>query len=175
MIKEVPIKLNVDEISASDKHALSEILNNARKISKKYNISEEDVFKLSQENAKAIPLSVLCSNLAPLEAAVSYLKDTSGFSINEISKLLGRDYKNIWATYNNAKKRKLNAKKCSEESKKILIPIDAFSNPNRGIFESAVLFLKGTLGMKYSRIAKITGRDQRTIWNAHHKAEGKAK
>jgi len=100
----VPVRLNFEEMPASDKHALYEIRENARKISKKYNISEEDVFKLSQENAKAIPLSILCSELAPLEAAVSYLKDTSGFSINEISKLLKRDYKNIWATYNNAKK-----------------------------------------------------------------------
>ena len=175
MSKEVPVRFNFEEMPASDKHALSEILNKARKISKKYNISEEDVFRISQENAKAIPLNVLCSDLAPLEAVVSYLKDTSGFSINEISKLLRRDYKNIWATYNNAKKRKVTEKKCSEESKKILIPIDAFSNPNHGIFESAVLFLKGTLGMKYSRIAKITGRDQRTVWNAHHKAEGKGK
>ena len=57
--------------------------------------------------------------------------------------------------------------------KEIMIPISAFSNSNLGIFESAVKFLKEECKMRYSEIAEITGRNQRTIWTSYRKAKEK--
>lgn len=44
-------------------------------------------------------------NLAALEAVVVYLKDSQGMNYAQIAKLLNRDDRTIWTTYNRAKKK----------------------------------------------------------------------
>ncbi|MFH0978582.1 MAG: hypothetical protein V1837_04740 [Candidatus Woesearchaeota archaeon] len=53
------------------------------------------------------------------------------------------------------------------------IPISIFSNPELGILESAVKFLKENHSMSYAAIAKALNRDQRTIWCSYHSANNK--
>ena len=54
-----------------------------------------------------IPISILANRkLSVLESIVSYLKDNFNLRYSEISALLNRDERNIWAVYNRWKKKK---------------------------------------------------------------------
>ena len=44
-------------------------------------------------------------DLAALEAIVIYLRDTHGYNYAQIAKLLNRDDRTIWTTYQRAKKK----------------------------------------------------------------------
>lgn len=44
-------------------------------------------------------------SLAALEAVVVYLKDSQGLTYSQIAKLLNRDDRTIWTTYQRAKKK----------------------------------------------------------------------
>lgn len=44
-------------------------------------------------------------NLAALEAIVVYLKDSLGYNYAQIARLLNRDDRTIWTTYQRAKKK----------------------------------------------------------------------
>jgi len=53
-----------------------------------------------------IPISIFKNRrFSVLEAIVSYLKDKFGLRYSEISALLNRDERNMWAVYNRAKKK----------------------------------------------------------------------
>ena len=54
-----------------------------------------------------IPISILANRkLSVLESIVSYLKDNFNLRYSEISALLNRDERNIWAVYNRFRKKK---------------------------------------------------------------------
>jgi len=163
---------DAEELHSDREKALSLISEKTEYLSTKYGIEKDEIFDEIEKRNNSIPLSALSFGIAPLEALVSYLKEKKGISIKEISKKLGRSYKTIWATYSNSKKGR-SKRKNKKNLKEIMIPISAFSNPNLGIFESAVKFLKEECSMRYSEIAEITGRNQRTIWVSYKKAKEK--
>lgn len=53
----------------------------------------------------ALPISIFNEKLGMLESASLYLKDDLKMSFKEIAALLKRDYKTIWTSYNQAKKK----------------------------------------------------------------------
>jgi predicted transcriptional regulator len=55
------------------------------------------------------------------------------------------------------------------------IPLSLFSNRKLGVLEVTVKYLKENQNMKYSEIAKILNRDERTIWTTYSKAVKKNK
>ena len=63
--------------------------------------------RLSVKDSKFhIPISILANRkLSVLESIVSYLKGNFNLRYSEISALLNRDERNIWATYNRHKKK----------------------------------------------------------------------
>jgi DNA-directed RNA polymerase specialized sigma24 family protein len=161
-----------EELHPGIEKALSFISEKTEFLSVKYGIEKKEIFREIEKRDCSIPLSALSFGTAPLEAIVSYLKDRKGISIKEISKILARSYRTVWATYSNSKKRKF--KKMNKRmQKEICIPLSAFSNSNLGIFESAVKFLREERSMRYHAIAEITGRDERTVWTAYQKAKEK--
>ncbi len=54
------------------------------------------------------------------------------------------------------------------------IPIEIFQDPNLSGLESIVKYLKEVHALKYSEIAKMLGRDDRTIWTAYNKSKEKS-
>jgi hypothetical protein len=78
-----------------------------RNIQKKYNLSPKELIELFKDEEKeiVIPVSVFNEKLGMLESASLYLKDELKLSFNDISRLLKRDYKTIWTSYNMAKKK----------------------------------------------------------------------
>jgi len=130
-----------------------------------------------------LPIIIFQQGLTPFQAVVKYLKENLKTTNKEISQILNRDVKTIWATYRFVEKKKLFAKesvKKSFEESEIKIPLSIFLESNlegnRGnklsIFETIVFYLKN-IGKKYSEIAKLLGKDQRTIWTVYSRAKNK--
>ena len=81
-------------------------------IKKKNLFIENEIKKLLIRGKEEVtlPISIFNEKLGMLEAASLYLKDKLGLSFNDIAKLLKRDYKTIWTSYNKAKKKLKNEK-----------------------------------------------------------------
>ena len=61
-----------------------------------------------------------------------------------------------------------------KEQKRIKsIPIEVFSNPELGILEALIKYLKEDTGLSFSEIADLLSRDERTIWTAYNNARKK--
>jgi len=74
-------------------------------IKKKHALIEKEIEALSKEKEIVLPISIFNEKLGMLEAASLYLKDERNLSFKEIAKLLKRNYKTIWTSYNKAKKK----------------------------------------------------------------------
>lgn len=110
-------------------------------------------------------------SVAVLEAIVEYLKDAQFKQFNEIAKLLNRDERTIWTAYSRAKKKHKALQPKTEESENI--PLQVLSDRKYSIFESAVKYLREEKGLNYAKIAKLTGRNERTIWTVYNRAAKK--
>ena len=75
------------------------------RIKKKHFLIEKEIEELSKKEEISLPISIFNDKLGMLEAASLYLKDELGLGFKEIAKLLKRDYKTIWTSYNKAKKK----------------------------------------------------------------------
>lgn len=73
----------------------------------KKGLSYSEIFHLMQKDSiDSIPINILKNrNLGMLESTVCYLKDEKELKYSQIAKLLCRDQRTIWATYNKAKKK----------------------------------------------------------------------
>jgi len=76
-------------------------------IQRKFDLSADELIELFKEEEKemSLPISIFTKETGMLESASLYLKDELKLSFNEISRLLKRDYKTIWTSYNMAKKK----------------------------------------------------------------------
>jgi len=78
-------------------------------IKNKFNLSDEEIAELFKTDEIVLPISIFNDRLGMLESSALYMKDKLKLSFTEIARLLKRDYKTIWTSYNQAKKK--NAKK----------------------------------------------------------------
>lgn len=81
-------------------------------IKKKYILTEDEIKDLLGKirGEIVLPISIFNEKLGMLEAASLYLKDELNLSFSEIAKLLKRNYKTIWTSYNKAKKKMKNVR-----------------------------------------------------------------
>ena len=112
-------------------------------------------------------------SVAVLEAIVEYLKDVRFLQYHEIAEKLNRDERTIWTAYNRAKKKHKGLKPDTTESEKI--PLQVLANRKYSIFEAAVKHLKEEKKLRYVQIAKLTGRNERTIWTVYNRAAKKGR
>ncbi|MBR9675663.1 hypothetical protein GOV05_01505 [Candidatus Woesearchaeota archaeon] len=135
---------------------------------KKYGIIDEDLVQLIKQKPKPkIPISVFSNKkLSSLEATVKYLKENIGVSYSRISRLLNRDERTIWSTYNNSLKK---SKETLDVSSKDAIPLEVISNRDHSPLGAICAFLREQKGLRYSEIARILCLDQRTIWTAYNR------
>ncbi len=57
----------------------------------------------------------------------------------------------------------------------ISIPTSIFQDRELSVLEAIAEYLKEKKGMRYSEIAKLLNRDDRTIWTAYQRAKVKRK
>ncbi|GIU70302.1 MAG: hypothetical protein KatS3mg002_1538 [Candidatus Woesearchaeota archaeon] len=117
-------------------------------------------YKLAKQT-KHIPLKLFSNKkLGVLEVVVKYLKENTPLSYSEIAKILNRDQRTIWTTYNKAvKKHKEKFKIIGEE----FINIESFSNTKKSPLQILINELEEK-GYSLKEIAKITNRSYKNIW-----------
>lgn len=140
-------------------------------IASRYKVSyEQAVGHLLEHNgprhAIVIPSSVLKEEkLGILEAVVKYLKENLCLRYADIARIIARDQRAVWVTYSRA------SGKCPErlslKGESALIPASVFRK--RRPLESLVFFLKGSRGLTLNEIAKLIGRDNRSVWAVYNR------
>ena len=128
--------------------------------------------KLTEKEENNIPTCIFNNNhLSCLEAIVKYLRENISLKYSEIAILLKRDVGPIGVTYRNAKKKMPTRFVITPG---ISLPAAILANRKLSPLENIVSFFKNK-GMRYSEIAAILNRDDRTIWTVSKRAELKSK
>ena len=142
-------------------------------IAQEKGIGSDEIIKLivKEKKSKEIPVCIFNDKLSALETIVKYLKENLNLKYSEIAKLLNRNDRTIWATYSNSRK-KLTERFVIEENK-FFIPASIISNRSFSVLESIVSYLKDNLNLRYSQIALMLHRDQRTIWTVYNRRRRK--
>lgn len=118
-----------------------------------------------------IPVSIFSNTcLSCLEAVVKYLRENERMSNAQAAKLLNRQATAAWITYRNARKKR--EKQFIPEKPDLMIPTEALSS-GLSALESISFYLNQKYSMGYSRIARLLGRDPRTIWTVCNRARKK--
>jgi DNA-binding CsgD family transcriptional regulator len=140
----------------------------------------EMIIKQKAAQGIKIPLYILCSENSPLESVVKYLKEKEGLSIKDIAYILKRNVQTIWTTYRNSNQAKHQAKNQTEHlaehrpntqvQKDDEIPVSILSKEEGvSIMEAAVSYLKQDKGLRLIEIAKMLGRNQKTVWTCYNR------
>jgi hypothetical protein len=118
--------------------------------------------KLKKENPR-IPLSLFSDRkLGVLEVLVKCLKENHAFKYSRIAKVLNRNDRTIWATYEKAQKK--NKEKFLLREEKYLVPCSAFLDRNLGPLEALSIYLHDELHLSFKEISRQLNRNYRTIW-----------
>jgi hypothetical protein len=135
----------------------------------KQSYPEEDILKILNE-VNYIPTSIFSKKLGSLEAMVKYLHENLGMSFTQISKIINRNPKSIWATYKKAKQK---LPKSLSPTNSYLIPLSIFRDRSLGVLQHIVKFLHEEINLTFHEIAEITKRDDRTIWTTYKNTKRK--
>ena len=144
-------------------------------IAQEKGVSSDEIIKLIVKGGKQdeieIPACVFNDKLSALETIVKYLKENIGLKYSEIAKLLNRNDRTIWTTYSNSRKKY--SKEFVVKANKLFIPVSIISNRSFSVLESIVYYLKDNCNLKYSQIALMLHRDQRTVWTVYNRRKRK--
>ena len=140
------------------------------KLMQKYNYSSEEIFNLwNSENMLYVPAVIFAGKLSPAEALAKYLKETHDLGYHEISELIKRDERSIWANYKRAVKKMPWPFDIVES---IVVPVSIF-NSDKSILESLIVYLKEVKKMRNKHIAKLLNKNPANIWTVHNRAKKK--
>jgi DNA-binding CsgD family transcriptional regulator len=131
---------------------------------------EEYLKKKFESKELLIPISIFNDSLTPFESISKYLKE-KGYGFSEIGKLIKKDRRVVYSTFNRAIK-KLPSLFIVQEGC-IQIPISFISDENLSVAELIVLYLKEKLSLRFSEIAKLLDKNQRNIWTLYDRAQNK--
>lgn len=127
------------------------------------------LISMAPDDGPQIPLSIFHSSLSPLQATVLYLREHLNYKNKDIASLLNRSSQVIWSTYNNARKQDVSL--TIDHSQKI--PFRPCIRDNLTILEGIVCYLRDERNLRYSEIASLLNRNERTIWTVYRRARQK--
>ena len=139
------------------------------KLKEKYNYSDEEIFKLWNENGFLIPVAIFSGKLGPAEALAKFLKENYDLSYAEISKLIGRDQSAVWANYKRAAKKMPWPFEIKDSA---TVPVSIF-NSDKSILEALVHYLKEVKKMRNRKIAQLLNKNPANIWTVNNRAKKK--
>lgn len=129
-----------------------------------------------------VPLSIFSQKLYPAEALCKYLKENERLSYQQIGKILGRNQKSVWATYQRATKKSklkfyLNNNNNSDKRKEdqYFLPISLFSDYNYSFLENVILHLRSAYLLNNKQIAKLLHKTPNSIAVLAKRAREKSK
>ncbi len=169
------VKLSLSQISKILKKENASELKLAIKILKDAtDLSSDELLNLviSDKEEALIPISLFQNRkLGSLQVLVKYLKENLGFNFSSISKLLNRDQRTIWSSYNNANKKFMDLIILKDIS--IKIPISKFTNRKLSTLEVIVNYLRFDLELSNVEISRLLNRDSRTIYTVYTRIKEK--
>ena len=134
-----------------------------------------EFYKTREENLEGLDVSIPCNifgeGLSGLEAIVKYLKEKQELSYSEISKLLNRDARTIWTTYNKIKNKPTRK---NQTINKYNFSTRIIRSRELSVLESVSVFLRKK-GLSIKEISIELSRNNKTIWTALNRAEKKIK
>ena len=140
------------------------------RLKQKYNYSDEEIFSLSNnENVLLIPVTIFSGKLSPAEALAKFLKENYDLSYHEISQLIGRNERSIWANYRRAVKKMPWPFEIKES---IAVPVSIF-NSEKSILEALIFYLKDVKKLQNKKVAQLLNKKPTNIWNVHARAKKK--
>jgi len=129
---------------------------------KKTNILQEISAKISEKKTESFPLSTI----------VKYLKEDKNYNLSQIAKILSRNQRNLWHTYNSAQKKMSESFTIKEDD--MYVPLKVFSDyTSLSPSEAVVFYLKEQRQLTLHKIATLLSRDDRTIWTINNRAKKK--
>jgi hypothetical protein len=139
-----------------------------RHILSKHSLSPEMLPGLLSNPSFGVPVSIFRSRAGPLGALVCFLKQ-KGLRFSDIARLLSRDQRTIWATYN-----KYPNKQGLELDYSLCMPVELFSDRRLSIMEALVYYLKSVNNLRLIEIATLLSRSNKTIWCFYSRAKKNA-
>lgn len=139
------------------------------RLKEKYKYSNEEISNLWNSDEVHVPAAIFAGKLSPAEALAKYLRENHSLGYREISELIGRDERGVWANYKRAVKK---MPWPFEIVDSITAPVSIFK-PGRSILESLVVYLKDVKKMKNKNIAKMLNKNAANIWTVHNRAKKK--
>jgi DNA-binding CsgD family transcriptional regulator len=118
-----------------------------------------------QSGRFSVPVGIFDSDMTPLQAAVKYAKEEGRLTNSQIAEVLGRKVRAVWLTYRAVKKKKFSR----HAGYSLSIPLSIFNDSAFSALEALVYHLKSR-SFSYSQIARLIGRDPRTVWTAYSRA-----
>ena len=109
-----------------------------------------------------VPVSIFSQKTSPLESLTKFLKENYDLKFTEIARMLNRDPRTIWSTYDSAVEKVKPPFELKE--KELFIHIDKFSNRKFSILEIVCNHL-AELGLSISEIATSLSKHRNTIWS----------
>ena len=141
----------------------------SERLKQKYNYSDEEIFKLWNTEDVSVPISIFAGKLSPAEALAKFLKENCDLGFHEISGLIGRNERGIWANYRRAVKKMPSP---FEITNSIAVPISIF-NSGKSILEALVSYLKDVKKLRNKKIAQMLNKNSANIWTVHNRAKKK--
>ena len=169
--KEISIELFLKQ----DKIILDALKTLIERLKEEHKLSSEEIVNLLTQKSiskELIPISVFNNKeLSSLETIVKYLKENIGYNFSKIASLLNRDQRTIWTTYKNSTKKRKEPFTIKEIKYAILVSI--FSNRKFAVLELISEYLHDHYNLRFSEIASLLNRDQRTIWTTYQRIRKK--
>jgi DNA-directed RNA polymerase specialized sigma24 family protein len=162
-----------DSVLQEEEQEIISIKERVNSICEKHGLEDAELLYLIRKSGSVnqFPIEILSQNLSPLEAVVSYLKTNKGLKYCKIAKLLNRDERTVWVTFENAKKKQKNL--VVPQKSIAQIPLSIVRNRQLSILELASVFLKEKKGLTLTKISSILKKDTSTIWTAISRANKK--
>lgn len=140
------------------------------RLKQKYNYSNEEIFKLwDNGNIVMVPVSIFSGKLSPAESLAKFLKENLDLTYHEISELIERDERGIWANYKRASKK---VPWPFEVNDGITVPVSIF-NSEKSILEALVFYLKDVKKLRNKKIAQLLNKNPTNIWTVYSRAKKK--
>ncbi len=137
----------------------------------KYDVELVQLFELLSELEIFIPVSVFNERLSTLETVSRYLHENLNISFKKIAEMMNRSEKTIWQAFRSSKNKHEGRLRLTDT--KYIVPISVFADRRLSNLEAIVYHLKNAYDLKFSEIAMLLQRDQRTVWTVYSRARGK--
>ncbi len=142
-------------------------------LEKEHDFSEEEIATFtSKMQEPKIPVSIFCKKLGALETISKFLIENKELKKRDTARLLNRDPKTIWSTYEKAKK-KFPERFAQKSKDDIQIPVSKFNNRKFSTLEILVTCLREEHGLSFKEISKMLGRSPGTLGTAYFRANKK--